>query len=545
MLEPHWTDEQVLTRQRNVATTAKSQQYISKSVHCFRHVSACSELPKKRHNSGSASQARHCCEHMKTLKKSALDNHGCETNKNVQPIIASLRNLAARDASGHQRVSYLLITPKISNKYNNTVYEASSDSISRKENCSRVSKPVIRDMGIRHLEFGIYFPTSTDWAALRLAESRKIAQLASNPYLNQSAVFREKVKKIEEKKDRYRTAYPNPAQILSYSQYLFLKLKNGEWRSDEFFATPGPVRIYDRNWAWRHHSTMSARSAGRFGHVTLPPFMQMMRDVEANFSWQPFLGSAPENEANRQLRDRIVTRLLQNIESEIPVVVDNEQQLEYAIQSEFGGPEHESYYSQLDDSNALLRAPSCPTNLVDLEFSLQASRDTEAKYLEKRGENMVKRTAYRGESRENFPYFWSTVFKNNCNEESSLNINLSSGTRQVSPICHYLDEALIDPASDTPETYAAPLYPKDMKMASLSLQAVSYGLALGKNRTAALVSRQEYCQKVPLTTPQQPHPYQPPGPRSCQSEGMLPCYKCSRCEILFMKGWGGGGGGKR
>ena len=171
-----------------------------------------------------------------------------------------------------------------------------------------------------------------------------------------------------------------------------------------------------------------------------------------------------------------------------------------------------------------LRNPSCVNNLVDLEFSLEVNRETEAKYLEKHGENMSKRTAYRGESRENFPYFWSSVFKGNCNEESSLCLNRSNGHRQISPICHFLDEALIDPVPDAPSTYAAELYPKDMKMASLSLQSESYALALGKCKTAALVSRQDYCQKVPATQQQGFN-------RTCRLEGMSPCYKCERYGV--------------
>ena len=109
----------------------------------------------------------------------------------------------------------------------------------------------------------------------------------------------------------------------------------------------------------------------------------------------------------------------------------------------------------------------------------------------------------------------------NCDEESTLNINRSNGYRQVAPIYHFPDDALIDKGSDPPQTYAASLYTKDMKMASISLQAESYGLALGKNRTAALVSRQDYCQKVPSTSQQL-------GQRSCQTEGLPPCNKCLR-----------------
>ena len=263
---------------------------------------------------------------------------------------------------------------------------------------------------MRHLEFGIFFPTSWDFTALRLAESRKIAHLANDPYLNRSQMFRDKVRRIDEKSDRFRTAYPNPSQVLCYSQFAYMKIRNSEWTEPEFFATPA-VKIFDINWRWRHHSAKSARSAGRFGHLTLPPMSEMLAQIEVDFSWQPFLGNDPENEANRQLRDKIVARLLQNLEQEQSIIVDNEEQLEAAISSEFGGVEQESYFSQLATSTASLRAPTCPNNLVDLEFSLQASRETEAKYLEKRTQQMSKRTAYKGESRENFPYFWSSIFK--------------------------------------------------------------------------------------------------------------------------------------
>ena len=109
----------------------------------------------------------------------------------------------------------------------------------------------------------------------------------------------------------------------------------------------------------------------------------------------------------------------------------------------------------------------------------------------------------------------------NCDEESSLSINRSNGYRQVAPIYHFPDDALIDKGVDPPQTFASSLYTKDMKMASISLQAESYGLALGKNRTAALVSRQDYCQKVPSTSQQH-------GQRSCQTEGMSLCNKCLR-----------------
>lgn len=225
----------MLTKHKYLSTEAKNQQYVSKSTHCFRQVTSCSELPKKRHN--HSIQDRHCCEDMKKLMKSPAT--GCVRNKNVQSILASNRNLDARDASGHQRVSYLLISPKISSKYNLSCYIDSSDAVSRKENCSRITKAVIRDMTARHLEFGVFHATGQEHAALRLAESRRLSQLTNQPYLNKSKRFRQKIRKIEEHRDRLKTAYPNPSQILAYSQFAYLKLRNGEWNEHEFFETPG------------------------------------------------------------------------------------------------------------------------------------------------------------------------------------------------------------------------------------------------------------------------------------------------------------------
>ena len=438
------------------------------------------------------------------------------------PIICSNRNLLRRDANGQYRKTYLFITPRISNKYNTSIYSHSANSISRIENCSKITKQTVRDLCFHKLEVGVFYPSGSDFAALRLEESRRLTALSGNRYLSNSKVFKTKLDRIKNRTDRFLRAYPTPSQVLEYSKWVYHQIREGDWDETAFF-TPleHPPKIWDVNWRWRHETPTTNRSVNeRYGIIYLPPMEDILTSNELHFNWTPFMGDSEEHKANRLLRDKIVSRLLENLENEQGLMLDDERQLENGILGEYeGGNDERLRLGRLAPHYSTLREISNPNALNDVEISLEASRETQTKFYAKKGEKQPRHTSWKGESREFFPYFWSTIFSGNCNEESSLNINLSSGHRQVLPIQRFPSETIIDNVADQPQCTAVPLYPKDDKLASISLLARSYGLCLGKNRTAALVSRTEYCQKVPAELRTR---------RTCISEGLSPCHECLR-----------------
>ena len=201
-------------------------------------------------------------------------------------------------------------------------------------------------------------------------------------------------------------------------------------------------------------------------------------------------------------------------------MVDDELQLENGIHEEYDANNNNSQrIGRLTQHYGTLRENSVANQLHDLELTLEASTETQSKFYSKRGGKQPRITSWRGESREFFPYFWSSVFEGNCDSEASLSVNLASGHRQVPPIQSYPNDKLIDSEADMSHCYAEALYPKEEKLASNSLYNQSFALCLGKNRTATLVSRTEFCQKVPAT---------PQGRRSCITEGLAQCPECLR-----------------
>ena len=317
-------------------------------------------------------------------------------------------------------------------------------------------------------------------------------------------------------------------QVLCYSKFAYSKIRNDEWNEVAFFLNQSPettpIKIFDVNWRWRHESSFSSRYINDlYGHITLPPILDMISYNEENFRWSGFIGNSEQNKVNRLLRDQIVTRLLSNLEDEENLMVDNERQLQNGILAEFDHSNLSEPRVQMDRLGkhfGTLREIPNPNNLIDVEVSLQASCETLTKFLGQKGDKMPRTTSYRGEDPEFFPYFWASIFKSNCDEEASLNLNRTGGDpRVVTPIQRYPDDSLIDETVDPPQCYAASLFPKDSKLHSIPLYAQSHGVCLGRNRTAALVSRVEYCQKVPAA---------PQGQRSCLTEGLPPCHECAR-----------------
>ena len=438
------------------------------------------------------------------------------------PILCSNRNLLRRDANGQFRKTYLFITPRISNKYNTTIFSHSANSVSRIENCSKITRQTVRDLGFHRLEVGCFFPSGSDFSALRLEESRQLANLSGNRYLSDSDIFRTKLQKIRNKTDRYLRAYPTPSQVLEYSKWVYQQIREGDWDEHSFFLPiEHPPKIWNWNWRWRHETPTTNKSVSdRYGLVYLPPMEEILSSNDTNFRWAAFLGDSEESKANRLLRDKIVSRFLDNLENEQGLMCDDERQFENGVLAEYEGAHDERLrLGRLSPHFSSLREITNPNALNDVEISLEASHETQSKFYAKRGEKQPRQTSWKGESREIFPYFWSTIFTGNCDSEASLNINLSSGHRQVLPIQRFPSETIIDDVSDQPQCIAVPLYPKDEKLASISLLARSYGLCLGRNRTAALVSRNEYCQKVPAELKTR---------RSCLSEGLSPCHECLR-----------------
>ena len=470
---------------------------------------------------------KRCCQKDLNATKSSESladrNNECEQNKDITTFLAGSKNLFARDSNGQHRRTYLFITPRISNRAETTIFAHSSNSISRKENCCKITKQTTKDLNFHRLETGVFWPAGSDFGALRLADSRRLAKLSGNTYLNKSEIFQEKLRKIRNRTDRYLRSWPTPSQTLCYSKFIFNQIKEEGWDESEFFRPLSRgYKIYDTHWVWRHRTdTTDGTIMSRHSHIYLPPIIDVIRYNEENFRWSHFVGESEEHRANRLLRDKIVSRLLECLDNEVPLMCDSEVQLERAIEAEFSSEEagDRMRFGRLTPHTGTLREVSVPNQLNDIEVSLEASHDTQTKFYAKRSEKQPRQTSWKGESREFFPYFWSSVFEGNCNDEAALNVNLTSGHRQVPPIQRYLNDVLIDADVDPPDCYAASLYPKDDKLASISLYARSFGLCLGRNRTAALVSRTEYCQKIPAA---------PQGRRSCITEDLPLCPECLR-----------------
>ena len=457
----------------------------------------------------------------KRLESLADNNNECVQNRNITTFRCSNKNLQRRDANGQHRKSFLFITPKISNRANTTIYAQSANSQSRKENCSKITKQTIRDLGFSRLKAGVFWPSGGDFSALRLAESQRLASLSGNRYQHNSEVFRSRLHKIQNRTDRYRRAYPTASQTLAYGKYFYKKLKDGFITEQAFFSPDSRLRIFDINWRLRHKTENTNTALNlRYNLDLLPPMVDLLSFNEDNFRWSDFLGLSEQSKANRLLRDRIVARFLSDIEGEISLIIDDELQLENGIHTEYAAENNErTRFGRLSQNLGKLRENSVPNQLHDLELTLEASHATQTKFYAKRGEKQPRQTSWLGQSREFFPYFWSSVFEGNCDDEATLCLNLASGHRQVPAIQSYPSDKLIDNASDQPNCYAASLYPKEEKLASTSLFAHSHALCLGKNRTAALVSQTEYCQKVPAL---------PQGRRSCVTEDLPRCPECLR-----------------
>lgn len=254
----------------------------------------------------------------KTQESLADFNRECEQNRNVTNFLVSRKNLYRRDANGQMRRSYLFITPKISRQSNTTIFCQSANSISRKENCSKITEKTIRDLGFHRMEAGIFFPSGGDFSALRLAESRRLAALSGNSYLNDSDIFKARLHKIQNRTDRFLRAFPTPSQTLEYSKYIFKQMHDGELDQERWFLPLSTIKIYDVNWTWRHETENTNRTLNaRHNFFLLPPMLDLLMFNENNFRWSLFLGEEEEAKANRLLRDRIVSRLYDNIENEI------------------------------------------------------------------------------------------------------------------------------------------------------------------------------------------------------------------------------------
>lgn len=457
----------------------------------------------------------------KKFESLADNNNECEQNRNITSFLCTNKNLQRRDANGQYRRSILFVTPKISNRANTSIYCQSASALSVKENCSKITKSTIRDLGFHRCEVGVFWPSGGDFSALRLAESRRLANLSGNSFLNKSDVFKSRLQKIQNRTDRYRRAYPTASQTIEYSKFFFKQIKDGLIDEQTFFSPDSRVKIFDINWRLRHETENTNKALNlRYNLSLLPSMVNLLSFNEDNFRWSDLVGETEENTANRLLRDKIVARFLSDIEEEIPYMIDNELQLENGLPAEHGGEDNErTRLNRLSQSFATLRENSVANQLHDLELTLEASNATQTKFYAKRGEKQPRITSWRGESREFFPYFWSSVFEGNCDSEASLSLNLASGYRQVPPIQSFPCDTLIDNEADLPHCYAAPLYAKEEKLASTSLYAQSHGICLGKNRTTALVSRTEYCQKIPASSQ---------GRRSCVTENLPRCPECLR-----------------
>ena len=114
---------------------------------------------------------------------------GCEQNKDIRPHLVSARNLMARDASGAQRLSYLIISWQINSRNCPSVYKLSADTVSRKENSARVDEHAIRNQMFSSAEFGIWYPHSGSYSALKLDHSRRLLNLSNSEYLNHKPIF--------------------------------------------------------------------------------------------------------------------------------------------------------------------------------------------------------------------------------------------------------------------------------------------------------------------------------------------------------------------
>ena len=160
---------------------------------------------------------KRCCEKdlkaTKKLESLADNNNECEQNKGITTFLSGNKNLFRRDANGQFRRTFFFVTPKISNRAETTVFAASAAHIARKENCAKITNHVIKDLNFHRLEAGIWFPSSSDFAALRRTESQRLANLSGNSFLNKSDIFQDKLRKIKNKTDWYLQSWPTPSQV--------------------------------------------------------------------------------------------------------------------------------------------------------------------------------------------------------------------------------------------------------------------------------------------------------------------------------------------
>ena len=439
---------------------------------------------------------------------------GCEQNKDIRPHLVSARNLMARDASGAQRLSYLIISWQINSRNCPSVYKLSADTVSRKENSARVDEHAIRNQMFSSAEFGIWYPHSGSYSALKLDHSRRLLNLSNSEYLNQSPRFQAELDAITNKRDRFKRNWPTPSQLTAATQYIYSSIRMGDWNEEAFFAPSIHQKIYDVNFALRH--TRTPRRVQRWQHQILPPIPDMLTRINGSQAAQDFVGDSPISERNRQQRDRITAKLLENVLNEKPLVLDNEEQLNNQIRSNMG-PRPERF-CELEEHLGTRREPPPPNSLCDLNISLTPSVATMGKFEEKKLKNMTASTSYRGEKNQDWPYFWNTMFGDACEKEACINLEKASGLKQIPPLYDFPDNFIICQSTDQAQVYSTSLFHKDPKYLSSCLFARSYGLALSRNKTASLVSRQEMCQSIPIQE----------GDKSCVSENLDPCDECSR-----------------
>ena len=511
-LASHWTTTPVLSQHIPDIGENISQKYIGNSVSTWRFLSGCSGIGKKRFSG-------YCCKEKHNLKTSM--SLGCEKNKEPRPHLVSSRNLHARDASGAQRLSYLIISWQINSRGVPSIYKESAESVSRKENSSRVHEHAIRNQTFSSAEMGIFWPHSSNFSALKLDHSRRLLALSNNEYLNQSSRFRAELDEIKNKRDRFKRSWPSPSQLTAASHYIFSSIRAGDWDEDVFFSESVYQKIYDVNFALRHTST--PRRTQRWEHQLLPPIPDMLHRIDGSNVAQSFVGNSQADENNRFLRDRITAKLLENILNEKPLIIDNEDQLNNQIRSIFG-PRPERF-CDLEEHNGARREPPPPTSLCDLEISLTPSMTTKAKFEEKKLRSMTASTSYRGEKDQEWPYFWNTMFPEACKTEAQISLEKASGARQIPPLFDFPDNSIICQSTDQSQVYSSSVFYKDPKYLSSCLYARSHGLALSRNKTASLISRQEMCQSIPIQD----------GAKSCVSENLEPCDECRRYDVVHSK----------
>ena len=365
-----------------VATKTTSRKQIAQLESIFRLNSPCSEVPKKRYDYA-------CCPQQKmAIENEYTCNNGCPANVGPKAILSSAQNLFARDSSGSYHTYHLIMSTIPS--YKSDILEESAQIISQKEKSTKITASTVANAIAKNIEVGLYFPESSTYQSIKLKNSERLLKNAGNTYLRKSQKFQDELMEIALYRHRVARALPNISQVTAISQYAYLMSKNeAAWSQQELvFQSPVPMKIYDPNFRWRH-SYVSSQA----GVSILPPMSTILGKIARELdSHEEFFGDSPEKIGNRRLLEDIRAKIIWDCKKERKIPLDSDIMAETFRQQEFEFTNETRERAQVFDllntqgsQETINRAPPSVNSLVDIELSLHPSKDTLAKFYEKRG----------------------------------------------------------------------------------------------------------------------------------------------------------------